>query len=93
MGDCVKCKHRPMFATVQTVDDSGESALVKMREGIYLETLVGTQRLAPAGRYKLTFGTLHNMLVQEGRAIFYFLNDIERTLFLSTYPEYNGWNL
>jgi hypothetical protein len=82
-----------MYATVATVADGGASALIKMREGIYLETLVGLQRLAPAGRYKLTFGSLSAMLAQEGRAIFYFLNDPENAAFLDNYTEYATWNL
>lgn len=94
MADCAKCKHHPLYPTIllsDSVDDVYVS--VKFREGIYLDTSQGLTRVLPGQKMQLSYTALNEILIAEGRAVFYFLGESEHSTFLLLYPEYTTWNL
>lgn len=92
---CQKCgaTYIPPYSTVAAAADGDElRAIVKMRAGVYIETVAGKRRLTPAESIELPYAMLINILQQEG-AIFYFRHGADRATFKLVYPKFANEDL
>lgn len=93
MSECSKCKHKQLSTVVHVESESGPVVAIKTRGGFYLDSSAGLMRVVPAGRYEFAFSVLHDILIAENWAVFYFVRDQDKADFIADYPEYASWSI
>ncbi len=92
---CPKCGGAVRFsvvaATAEYKDDP--EAVVKMRGSVLIDTEGGLRRLHVNERVSLPYGMMKAILETENEAVFYFIEQVDRSTFLTFYPQFEGWKL